>query len=83
MSCGLTRAADAFLRGDFASMVYMNPLAVIFCAALAFYSFLKLVEYLFNFRIMAGSSPGVARLVRLTVLFSVAANWFYLIAMGR
>jgi hypothetical protein len=83
LSCGLTRAADAFLRGDFLSMLYFNPLAVLFCASLATYSFWKFVEYIFDFQIVLNPSPGIARAARLSVLMGIAANWLFLIIVGR
>jgi hypothetical protein len=49
LSCGTSRAIDALFAGDFIGMLYYNPLAVLFCAGLFFFSLLKLIEFIFRF----------------------------------
>jgi len=83
LSCGLTRAADALLSGDFIGMLYFNPLAVLFCATLILYSFVKYLEYIFSFRIVARLNPIRARIIRLAVFVCIAANWLFLIVVER
>ncbi|MCD6161577.1 MAG: DUF2752 domain-containing protein [candidate division Zixibacteria bacterium] len=83
LSCGVTRAVGAFFSGEFISMLCFNPLAVLFCAALFFFSLFKLVEYIFRFKLRIDVSSKISLAVRVTVIFLVAANWLFLIAAGR
>ncbi len=83
LSCGATRAAEAFLAGDFIGMIAFNPLIVLFCIGLFFFSLFKLVEFIFQFRIIMRMSSNYALAVRLLAVIAVIANWAFLIVMER
>jgi hypothetical protein len=83
LSCGISRAADALFDGDILGMIYYNPLAVLFCAGLFFFSLFKLIEFIFNFRVFISANNKVALVVRIGVITSIIANWAFLIVTGR
>jgi hypothetical protein len=83
LSCGATRAADALFKGDFLDMFYFNPLIVVFCAGLFFFSLFKLLEFIFKFKLILRFSRKTALGARLLLVVIVAANWLFLIVSGR
>jgi len=83
LSCGATRAANAFFEGDLTSMIYFNPLVVMFCAGLFFFSLFKLLEFIFNFKLILRFDRKTALGARLLLVVMVAANWLFLIVSGR
>ena len=82
VTCGGTRSAMAFLRGDFLSALQWNPLAfVAFCALLAFDLYAAIV--------LAGRMPRLRivdwtitekNVARIAVISLLALNWIYLLA---
>ena len=83
LSCGATRAANALFEGDILGMIYYNPLIVLFCAGLFFFSLFKALEYIFKFRINLRLDRSYALALRILTVISVIANWTFLIATGR
>jgi hypothetical protein len=79
----MSRAADALFTGDILGMIYFNPLAVLFCAGLFFFSLFKLMEFIFKFRVFISANNKVALVVRIGVITSIIANWAFLIVTGR
>jgi hypothetical protein len=80
-TCGMTRAALAFLRGDFAGSWFYNPLAfVAFCAVAAYdlYALLVLALRMPRLR-LADMTPRAHRLVLASAGVLVLANWVYLL----
>ena len=83
LTCGASRAAEAFFSGDFIGMLYFNPLIVVFCGILFFSSLFKLLEFIFHFELKISVSrkfPVIARTLAITL---IAANWLFLIMTGR
>ena len=81
VTCGATRCAIAFLRGDFLSALRWNPLAfVAFCALIAFdlYAAIVVVGRTPRLRIVdwtiAQKNAG-----RIVVISLLALNWIYLL----
>jgi hypothetical protein len=83
LSCGATRAAEALLDGNIPGMIYYNPLLVLFCAGLFFFSLFKLAEFIFKFRVFIDVNRKTASLIRIGVIMSIVANWAFLIVTGR
>ena len=83
LSCGASRAVEAFFGGDFIGMFYYNPLIVLFCGALFFFSLFKLVEYIFKFELKIRVSEKYSLIARTLVITLIAANWLFLIVTGR
>jgi len=83
LSCGISRAVEALFARDFIGMLYYNPLAVLFCAGLFFFSLLKLIEFIFGFTLKLSASKKVLFFVRMSLLISVVANWLFLVVTKR
>lgn len=83
LSCGATRAAGAFLAGDLFNMIYFNPLLVLFCGGLIFYSLFKLSEFIFNFNVKVHFDRKIAQAMRITSVCLIILNWVFLIATER
>ena len=83
LSCGGTRAAEALFNGDILGMFYFNPLLVLFCGGLFFFSLFKLTEFIFKFRVFIDVNRKTASLIRIGVIMSIVANWAFLIVTGR
>jgi len=83
LSCGATRAANALFEGDLFGMFYYNPLVVVFCAGLFFFSLFKLLEFIFRFKLILRLNRKTALGARLLLAVMVAANWLFLIVSGR
>lgn len=82
VTCGATRSAIAFLRGDFLLALKWNPLAfVAFCGVIAFdiYAAVVLVGRMPRLRIV-GWSVAEKNAARIAVLSLLALNWIYLLA---
>ncbi len=82
LTCGATRAALAFLHGDFLSAWKWNPLATVaFCGVIAFdlYAAVVLVGRRPRLRIVdwTGTEKNAARIAAISLL---ALNWIYLLA---
>ncbi|MCP4580894.1 MAG: DUF2752 domain-containing protein [candidate division Zixibacteria bacterium] len=83
LSCGVTRAANSLFSGDLLGMFYSNPLAVVFCAGLFFFSLFKLVEYIFRFKLTLRVESKYAFKARLIFVLLVTANWLFLVVTGK
>jgi len=83
LTCGSSRVAAAFLSGDYLSMFYYNPLVVLFCAGLCFFSLFELLKYIFNFELKVSVNRKIAFTARTIVITLIAANWLFLIVTGR
>jgi len=82
-TCGGTRAVGLLTRLDVLGALAMNPLVAAGALVLVPW-FLADLLLLFRGRALDVSvSPGVARLLRLGVVAAFAANWLYLILVGR
>lgn len=80
-TCGATRAALAFFRGDFLAAFAWNPLAFLaYCAIALFdaYAFLVLILRRPRLRILDIGS-GARRLMRWSAIAALAMNWTYLL----
>ncbi|MDQ2867715.1 MAG: DUF2752 domain-containing protein [Verrucomicrobiota bacterium] len=79
-TCGLTRAAIAFCRGDFLAAWHWNPLATVgYCGVIAFDFYAAVVLMMRWPRLrMTPLKPVTARLFRLAFLVLFLANWIYL-----
>jgi len=64
-------------------MFYCNPLVVIFCAGLFFFSLFKLLEFIFKFKLILRFNRKTAFGARLLLVVMVAANWLFLIVSGK
>jgi hypothetical protein len=83
LSCGVTRAANSLFDGDLMGMIYFNPLIILFCAGLFFFSLFKFVEYIFKLRVRLRVNKKVASAIRIIAVLMIVANWAYLIVTGR
>jgi len=83
LSCGVPRSANSLLGGDIWGMLQSNPLAVIFCAGLFFFSLFKLSEYIFRFKLTLRVANKYAFKARLIFVLLVAANWLFLVVTGK
>ncbi len=82
LTCGATRSAIAFLRGDFLSALRWNPLAfVAFCTLLAFdlYAVIVLAGRMPRLRIVDWTITE-KNAARIAVISLLALNWIYLLA---
>jgi len=83
LTCGSSRAAQAFFLGDFIGMFYYNPLVIIFCGILFFFSLFKFLEFIFRFEIRINVNRKISFTARMIVITLIAANWLFLVATGR
>ena len=83
LSRGLSRAANSLFEGDLGGMIYNNPLAVIFCAGLFFFSLLKLLEFIFKFKLNLSVGRQTALKARVMFVVLIVVNWLFLIVTGR
>lgn len=83
LSCGISRAANALFEGNIFGMISYNPLIVLFCVGLFFFSLFKFAEFIFRFRIDLRFSSKYLIAIRILTVIVVIANWTYLIVMER
>ncbi len=83
LSCGASRAADSLLKGDIIGMFYYNPLLTLFCVTLFFFSFFKLPEYIFRFKLTVSVGKRTALVARIVLFLMITANWTFLVVTGR
>ena len=83
MTCGATRALGLLSRGEVAAALAMNPLATVAMLALVPWALADLALLPRGRAVGLDLAPGVARVVRVAVVTLVAANWVYLLAVGR
>ena len=84
LTCGATRATRALVHLDFGAAFVMNPLVAVLLVGAAAY-----VVYAAS-RLLPGQQPWrpalsskAGQVARVGILLAVAANWTYLIAVGR
>lgn len=83
-TCGVTRAVMAMTRLDFAAALAFNPLAAaaaLFGALYLLYAGVVLAARLRRFR--PRLTPRDLNVARVAVLTVLAANWLYLVLVGR
>jgi len=83
LSCGATRALTCLQNGDISGLFYNNPLLVIFCFGLFFFSLFKVAEFIFKFEFKLVFSRRFSLAARMTAIVLIAANWLFLIVTGR
>ena len=83
LTCGGTRAAMRLLGLDLAGALAMNPLVTLAGLAIAAWALADLVLLVRGRALRLEVSRPVARALRIAIPFLLAANWVYLIAVGR
>jgi hypothetical protein len=83
LSCGTTRAFARLFTLDVAGAVAMNPLAAAVALALVPWGVIDLVLLARDRALALEIAPGLAPVVRVAAVATVALNWAYLIAAGR
>jgi len=83
LTCGSSRAVQALFAGDFLGMLYFNPLVILFCGVLFFFSLFKLLEFIFRFEIRVNVNRKFSFAARMTAITLIAANWLFLVVTGR
>jgi hypothetical protein len=83
LTCGTTRAFARLFTLDLPGAVAMNPLAAAVALALVPWGLADLVLLARGRALALEVSPGVAPFLRVAAVTVVAANWAYLIALGR
>lgn len=80
-TCGMTRATNALLHGDFAGALKWNPLLTLVLAGTAVYILYAAVVMIGRLPRLRWTSPSLSesRWIRISVLLLLAANWGYLI----
>jgi hypothetical protein len=83
MTCGTTRAFAQLARLDLAGALAMNPLATLGMLALLPWAAIDLLLLARGRALSLELSPAAARGARIAVVAAVAANWAWLVAVGR
>jgi uncharacterized protein DUF2752 len=83
MTCGTTRAFARLFALDPRGAVVMNPLAAAVAIALIPWGVADLLLYPKGRAVALEVSPGVAPALRVAAVTLLAANWAYLIVVGR
>jgi uncharacterized protein DUF2752 len=83
MSCGATRALGKLSALDLAGALAMNPLVTLGVLALVPWAAADLALLPSGRALSVELGPGPARAARLAVVLAVAANWVYLLWVGR
>jgi hypothetical protein len=83
LTCGASRAANAFHDGRLGEMLCDNPLLISFCISLLLFSLLKLFEYILNIKVVLKLSRKAALLGKILIGLAAAANWLFLIVSNR
>jgi hypothetical protein len=83
LTCGASRAADAFYGGDIPAMFYSNPLLVLAFGGLFLFSLLKLFEYILNIKVVLNLSRKAALTGKILIGLAAAANWLFLIVSNK
>lgn len=83
MTCGATRALGRLFEMDLAGALAMNPLATVVLLALVPWALADLALLPAGRALSVELAPGAARAARLAVVLAVAANWVYLLWVGR
>ena len=83
MTCGATRALGLLFQADFASAFAMNPLATVAMLAVVPWALADLALWPRGRALSLALAPGTARALRIAAIGLMAANWVYLLAVGR
>jgi hypothetical protein len=83
MSCGATRALGRIFALDLPGAVALNPLATAGIASLVPWALADLALLSRGRALRVALAPPAARAARVVLLAAVAANWAYLLAVGR
>jgi hypothetical protein len=83
MTCGTTRALGRLVALDVRGAVVMNPLAAAVALALIPWGVADLLLLRRGRALALEVSPGVAPALRVAAVTLLAANWAYLIVVGR
>jgi Protein of unknown function (DUF2752) len=83
MTCGTTRAFARLFALDLPGAVAMNPLSAAVALALVPWGVADLVLMPKGRAVALEVSPGVAPFLRVTAVSLLAANWAYLMVVGR
>jgi hypothetical protein len=83
VGCGGTRAALALARGDLARAFEMNPLAALAGIGFVIYLGIAVVALVRRRPYRPQPTRRQATLLRVGAVGAIAANWIYLIAVGR
>lgn len=83
-TCGMTRATNALLYGDFAGALKWNPLLTLVLAGTAIYILYAAVVVIGKLPRLRWTPPSrsESRWIRIGVILLLAANWAYLIWRG-
>jgi hypothetical protein len=85
MTCGATRCAIAFFRGNFSAALKWNPLVFAALCGLSIfdaYAFAVLLSRRPRLR-FTSFSPGEKTFLRVLVVVALLANWIYLLSRPR
>lgn len=83
LSCGSTRALGRLFALDVAGALAMNPLATVGVLALVPWALADLALMPRGRVLSLTLAPGPARIARAALVLALAANWGYLLAVGR
>ncbi len=83
MTCGATRALARLFALDLPGALALNPLVTVGVLALVPWALADLALLSRGRALRVELAPGVARVVRVAFVVAVAANWIYLLAVGR
>ena len=83
MTCGATRALARLSALDVAGALALNPLVTAGILALVPWALADLVLLSRGRALRVELAPGPARAARVALVAAVAANWAYLLAVGR
>ena len=83
MTCGATRALARLFALDLAGALALNPLVTVGVLALVPWALADLALLSRGRALRVELAPGVARVARVAFVVAVAANWAYLLAVGR
>lgn len=81
-TCGSTRAFGRLFARDLGGALAVNPLATLLALAVVPWAIVDLLLLARGRSLGVRASPAAARVLRVTVLALVLANWIYLIAAG-
>jgi hypothetical protein len=83
LSCGATRALGRLFELDLAGALAMNPLATMGILSLVPWAAADLALLPSGRALSVELAPAAARAARLAFALALAANWIYLLAVGR
>jgi hypothetical protein len=83
LSCGSTRALGRLFALDVAGALALNPLATVGVLALVPWALADLALLPRGRALHVTLAPGPGRIARAALVLALAANWGYLLAVGR